>query len=208
MKKRGAFIVIDGGEGVGKSTQLGRLRKHFGDELVFTREPGGSPYAEEIRKIALHSENAGAANAKTMFALFWAGRADHLNHTIVPALESGRSVISDRFDSATFGLQIYGQRARELEGLFWTMREHYLADCAPDTYVFLDVEPRVALQRNLAERTENNHFDERDLEFHRRVRLGLQTFASLVPVPTHNIDASQPIDKVSEDLVGVVSKYV
>lgn len=205
--KRGEFIVLDGGEGAGKSTQMQKLKNHFGDSVVITREPGGSPYAEEIRQIILNSEHAGGANALTMFALFWAARADHLARTVIPALESGKTVISDRFDSATFSHQIYGQESRdELEEFFWTMREKYLAHCSPDLYILLDIDPKLALARKQGGDVEHNHFDERQLDFHERVREGIHVFSS--QVPSRIIDASRSVDEVTDELVQALSEVM
>lgn len=200
--KRGVFIVIDGGEGAGKSTQMKQLKERFGEDVLVTREPGGSPYAEEIRQLILSSEHAGEANALTMFALFWAARADHLAHTIIPALEQGRTVISDRFDSATFSHQIYGQGARDLEDLFWVMREEYLSQCSPDLYIFLDIDPKIALGRKVSGSSEHNHFDERDLDFHERVREGLRAFATRTNAVA--IDASKPVNEVADKLTALI----
>src|SRR5579864_4280814 len=108
VMEKGKFIVLEGGEGAGKSTQLRVIKEILGDDIVITREPGGSPYAEEIRNVILKSTNAGQADAKTHFALFWAARADHMKNTVLPALNAGKHVISDRFDSSTFAYQIYG----------------------------------------------------------------------------------------------------
>ncbi len=201
--KRGKFIVIDGGEGVGKSTQMKQLKDHFGDDLVVTREPGGSPYAEEIRELILKSKYAGEANALTMFALFWAARADHMAHTVLPALSEGKIVVSDRFDSATFSHQIYGQQARELEDFFWVMRDRYLGEDTPDLYIFLDVDPSVALRRKVVGDVERNHFDKRDLDFHERVREGLGVFAAKTEAKI--VDASRSVDEVFADLLELIA---
>ncbi|MDZ7726460.1 MAG: dTMP kinase [Candidatus Campbellbacteria bacterium] len=202
----GKFIVIDGVEGAGKSTQIKKLKENLGEKAVVTREPGGSPYAEEIRELILNSEYAGQANAKVMFALFWAARADHLARTIIPALESGSLVISDRFDSTTFTHQIYGQEEKELTELFWTMRDYYLEDRAPETYIFLDVDPGLALERKVVNKSESNHFDEREIAFHERVREGTRAFAE--QVPSRFVDASQPIDKVTESITEMINEYL
>ena len=129
--KKGLFIVVDSGEGSGKTTQLKKAQEFFGNKLVLTREPGGSPYAEEIRHLILKSTHAGQADAKTLFALFWAARADHMKNTVLPALKAGKIVISDRFDSSTFAYQIIAQGAKELKKFFWQMRDFYLGDVKP-----------------------------------------------------------------------------
>jgi dTMP kinase len=204
QKGKGRFIVVDSGEGAGKTSQLQFAKKFFGDKLVLTREPGGSPYAEEIRNLILQSGHAGQANAKTLFALFWAARADHVKNTILPALSEGKTVISDRFDSSTFAYQIVAQGARELEKFFWDTREFYLSLTKPDLYVYFDLDPAIGLARKASQGGgENNHFEARPLEFHYKLRDGFKEFIKSVPHKV--IDASQPIEKVREDFLAVLS---
>lgn len=192
---KGKFIVVDSGEGAGKTTQIKRAQELFGDRVVLTREPGGSPYAEEIRNIILKSPNAGQADAKTLFALFWAARADHLKNTILPALKEGKIVISDRFDSSTFAYQIVAQDARELENFFWQMRDFYLGDIKPDLYIYFDIDPKIGLSRKNGQGAEErNHFEDRQIEFHNALRGGYKEFVKHVPHVV--IDASKPIDEV------------
>ncbi|MFA6227334.1 MAG: dTMP kinase [Candidatus Paceibacterota bacterium] len=203
--KKGLFIVVDSGEGAGKTSQLKKLQSLLGENLVLTREPGGSPYAEEIRNLILKSPNAGQADAKTMFGLFWAARADHLKNTISPALDAGKTVVSDRFDSSTFAYQIVAQGARELENLFWQMRDFYLGDLKPDLYVYFDIDPVIGLARkNNQGGEELNHFEARKIDFHNALRAGYKEFIEHVPHAV--IDASQPIEKVWEDFKSVLDK--
>jgi dTMP kinase len=203
--KRGKFIVLEGGEGAGKSSQLRDIKELYGDKIITTREPGGTPYAEEIRHVILKSENASQADAKTHFALFWAARADHMKNKIIPALESGINVISDRFDSSTFAYQIYGQEAKELEEFFWQMRDFYLGDNKPDVYIYLDVSTEEGLKRkSFQSEDENNHFDQRKVEFHNRMRNGFMEF--LNKVPSTIIDANPPKAEVKAVLIEAIDK--
>jgi len=203
--KKGLFIVVDSGEGSGKTLQLNKAKEFFGKDLVLTREPGGSPYAEEIRNLILKSANAHQADAKTMFGLFWAARADHLKNTIVPALKAGKVVISDRFDSSTFAYQIVAQGARELETFFWQMRDFYLKDLKPDLYIYFDIDPVIGLARkNNQGGGELNHFEARQIDFHNQLREGYKEF--MAHVPHEVIDASQPIEKVWGDFKKVLEK--
>jgi dTMP kinase len=203
--KKGLFIVVDSGEGSGKTTQLRKAQEFFGEDLVLTREPGGSPYAEEIRQVILKSPNAGQADAKTLFALFWAARADHMKNTILPALAAGKIVICDRFDSSTFAYQIIAQGAKELKDFFWQMRDFYLGDQKPDLYVYFDIDPVIGLARkNKQGGEELNHFEAREIDFHNRLRVGYREFITHVPHAV--IDASQPIEKVWLDFKSVLDK--
>jgi dTMP kinase len=206
--KKGLFIVVDSGEGAGKTTQLNNVKELLGDTLVLTREPGGSIYAEEIRNLILKSPNAGQADAKTLFALFWAARADHLKNTIRPALDQGKTVISDRFDSSTFAYQLVAQNNRELEDLFWKMRDFYLGDLKPDLYVYFDIDPVVGLARKNSQGGEElNHFEARKIDFHNAIRAGFKEFITLVPNAV-TIDASQSKEKVWEDFKKVLDNQI
>ena len=204
--KKGLFIVVDSGEGAGKTTQLNNVKELLGDSLVLTREPGGSDYAEEIRNLILKSPNAGQADAKTLFALFWAARADHLKNTIKPALDAGKTVISDRFDSSTFAYQIIAQGATELKDFFWQMRDFYLGDLKPDLYVYFDIDPVVGLARkNQQGGEELNHFEARKIDFHNAIRMGYKEFITLVPNAV-TIDASQSKEKVWQDFKNILDQ--
>lgn len=205
--KKGKFIVLDSGEGAGKTLQLEKAAKFWGDQIVVTREPGGSKYAEQIRELILHSTYAGEANAKTMFALFWAARADHLEKTIRPAIMSGKTVITDRFDSSTYAYQLVAQGATELKDLFWMMRDVYLGDLKPDLYVYLDVDPAIGLARKNGQGpSELNHFEARKLEFHQRQRLGCREF--MTKVPHEIIDASRSIEEVWQDFQKILEREI
>ena len=206
--KRGKFIILEGGEGAGKSSQLRDLKDIYGDRIIVTREPGGTPYAEEIRHLILKSEHAGQADAKTHFALFWAGRADHLKNTIIPALENGINVISDRFDSSTFAYQIHGQEAKELSDFFWQMRDFYLNEVTPDIYIYMDVSTEEGLRRKNTQvnQDEINHFDQRKVDFHNRMREGFMEF--LKKVPHKIVDANSSKEEVKKLLIQAIDEVL
>ena len=121
MAKKGTFIVIDGGEGSGTTTVSKEIVKQFGWGAIYTREPGGSLYAEKIRELVL-SDDAKTSDAETQFALFWAARRDHIKKTVAPALAEGKVVICDRFDSSTYAYQLIAQEQIQLVELFWKIR--------------------------------------------------------------------------------------
>jgi dTMP kinase len=206
--KKGLFIVLDGGEGSGKSTLLKMIKEYYGDRVVVSREPGGSKYAEKIRKVILDSKYAKDADGKTMFALFWAARADHLANTIIPALNSGKIVVSDRFDSSTYAYQIEAQGSRELEDFFWLIREKFLGQYKPDSYVYLDVRPEAGLARKKTQKDERkNHFDKRKLDFHYRLREGFKEFFMQTNhgIKSSIIDAENSKEKVFEDFRRIIA---
>ena len=137
--KKTKFIVIEGGEGAGKSTVIKLLKEELGDIIHITREPGGSPYAETIRNVALKSPDAKNAPAETMICLMFAARYDHVLNTVVPQLKLGKNVICDRFDSSSYTYQIFGQKGgKKIEKLFWNLRK--MISRVPDLYIYIDVD--------------------------------------------------------------------
>lgn len=194
----GKFIVLDGGEGAGKGSVSNELRRVLSpDTTIFTREPGGSFFAEKIRKLIL-SDDAESVDALTHFCLFWASRAEHIRVTINPALKSGKNVICDRYDVSTYAYQICGQENHDLEYLFSVMRQHYSKLAIPDLYLYLDIDPENGLART-KNRDENNHFDGRELPFHRLVRQGYFEFFKNFECNSKIIDAEQPLSVVVEE---------
>lgn len=203
MGKTGYFIVIEGGEGAGKTTQLKLLKDQMGDHLEVTREPGGTEYAEEIRHVILKSPNAAQADANTLFSLFWAARADHLKNRIIPALKQDRLVVCDRFDSSTYAYQVIAQGESHLKDFFWAARDFYLGEFKPDLYIYLNIDPIAGLSRKTNQGAEEqNHFEDRKLEFHSKMREGFYEFFQKVPHVV--IDASRSIEDIHEDIVQII----
>lgn len=202
---KGRFVVIDGGEGAGKSTAIQSLRVRYPD-AVFTREPGGSPFAEKIREV-IHEPEAAHADAVTLFNLMWAARTDHIRNTIMPALEQSRLVICDRFDSSTWAYQIVAQENANLAELFWHMRKAVVPPELPHVYIWLDIDPAIGLQRVHSRGEKLSHFDARKLTFHEKVREGFADFFSR-DIPYEKIDASQPADVVLSHLSKTIEHYL
>lgn len=199
---RGKFIVLDGGEGAGKSTVAGFLKTKLPNErFLFTREPGGTPLAEKIRAVIISPEDS-EASAETQFGLIWAARFDHIQKVIQPALAQGINVVSERFDSATYAYQIHGQAAPHLKPLFYECRK-FLGECVPDLYILLDVEPKEGLarmrRRNRKTGEPIDSFEKRELAFHERVRAGLLGF--MKTVPSIVVDANRPLETVQKDVL-------
>ena len=196
--RKGVFIVLDGGDGAGKSSVAQKLKEVYGDRLLITREPGGSRYAEKIRELILSDDGKGA-DPETQFLLFWAARRDILTKVIKPALDEGKIVVCDRFDSSTYAYQIYAPKRFELEPLFWYLREVMLLkdDLEPDLYVLLDVDPERGIERAKG-RGALNHFDKKSLEFRKRVSDGLKEFI------LHKIDNGTVVD-ANQDFEAVLN---
>lgn len=199
--ERGRFIVFDGGEGAGKGTVLKELEKHFPPpKTIFTREPGGTKFAEKIRDVIL-CEDASEADANTLFALYWAARADHITNLIGPALLRGVNVVSDRFDSSTFAYQIWAQEGFHLRLLFDQLRATFCGIHVPYMYIYLDLDPAIGLERIKGRRAQD-HMERRKLEFHQKVREGYHQFVD--KYNGHIINANRPIEELVAECVRVV----
>lgn len=202
----GRFITLEGGEGTGKSTQIRRLAAALekkGVSVLCTREPGGSPGAEEIRKLMVEGE-PGRWNAVTETLLAYAARADHVARTIGPALQADSWVISDRFSDSTFAYQGVGRGlARE------TIRRidsAVLDDFAPDLTLILDLDVKIGLERALARSGAETRFEKFGPEFHGKLRQAFLDIAKRNPERCRVIDASGSEDQVAEAIFAAVSQ--
>jgi len=204
------FIVVEGGEGSGKSTLMIALQEAFGDKIVTTREPGGSPYAELLRTVTIKTPLAKTAPTETTLCLMFAARYDNLVNMIKPALEKGLHVVSDRFDASSYTYQVHSQSGGKLDKLFWELRKRL--GVVPDLYVFIDVDPKEGIRRAshrnqaLSLGKEYDHFDDRELDFHTKVRAGYKKFFKKVPHIV--IDANRPLEEVRIDFVEKISEVL
>ncbi len=194
------FITLEGGEGTGKSTQARLLADRLAAaafDCVVTREPGGSPFAEEIRALLL----GGTLPARTAIAealLFLAARADHVAHTIAPALAAGRWVICDRFSDSTRVYQ--GIAGRVPKATLVELDRLVLAGLRPDLTLIFDLAPEVGLARAGARRAASSGADPyegRDLAYHRELREGFRAIARDEPDRCVLIDANGTPDQVA-----------
>jgi dTMP kinase len=199
----GRFITFEGGEGAGKSTQArllaDRLKAH-GIDVVVTREPGGSPFAEQVRALVL-DPSIEAHSPLSEALLFYAARADHLEKLIRPELARGRWVISDRFSDST---RVYQSAAGGLPlGVFDALEQIVVAPTGPDLTVVLDIAPEVGLRRATERRiasTQPDAFEKRDLAYHRRLREGFAAIATAEPQRCVLIDAARQPDAIAADI--------
>ena len=216
MSRRGKFITFEGLDGTGKSTQLRRLAaalREVGHKVIETREPGGTPTAEKIRKILLDSGTAGLSPLAEM-ALMFASRAQHIAEVIEPALASGSIVLCDRFTDSTEAYQGGGRKLGSD-----SVRELHRVLCGnlqPDLSILLDSDPHSSLSRarrrnKIASRTagrshDENRFEQETRTFFARVREGYAAIARREPGRVITIDARGTPGQTHQRIVEVVRK--
>lgn len=201
------FITLEGGEGVGKSTNLAamaELLRATGRELVVTREPGGTPLAETIREVLLAPRDEKVAPDAELLLLF-AGRAQHWQQMILPALKRGAWVLCDRFLDATYAYQ-GGGRGLDVS-LIDSLADLVLKAQGPALTLLLDVDVATGMGR-AAERAALDRFEQEQLSFFERVRASYLARAEAEPERIKRIDAGQPLAAVQRDVAGVLSAYI
>jgi len=195
----GKFVVFDGIDGSGKTTQRELVRNALvaaGIDVIVTREPGGTPISEEIRSVLL-SPNLGDFSGTTEMLLVFAARAQHLDQLIRPRLESGTWVLCDRFSTSTFAYQV---RARGLsESLFNTLCQEVIGDTRPDFSFLFDLPEEIASSRVGQRFGQQDRFDLERTEFFRLARAGYREIAER---DGHiRIDASRSIEEVTQAIL-------
>ncbi|HBM27324.1 MAG TPA: dTMP kinase [Halomonas sp.] len=213
MSKRGRFITLEGGEGVGKSTNVAFVEawlKERGIEVVRTREPGGTARAEAIRELLLDPSPNEPLSVDAELLLVFAARAQHLAEKILPALARGAWVVCDRFTDATFAYQgggrgIDAQRIAQLE-------QFVQRGLAPDVTLLLDMSPEAAKERlegRLRDlNTQRDRFEQERVEFFMAVRRAYLERAASAPERFALIDAAQPLQDVQVALSRVLEERV
>lgn len=194
------FITFEGIDGAGKSTHIARVIERLaarGAEVLSTREPGGTPLAESLRGLFLHSGMDGLTEALLVFA----GRRDHLVKLIEPALAAGKTVVCDRFTDASFAYQGAG-RGMDL-AVLGTLEQWVQQGRQPDLTLWFDLPAELAAQRRAAAR-EADRFEQQDLDFFERVRSGYAARAAASPQRFARIDASGSIESVAAQIDAVL----
>ena len=202
----GRFITIEGGEGAGKSTAQTFLADKLaaqGISVLQTREPGGTPLAEAIRRNLLSVDEEAPVEMAELLLVF-AARAQHLAKVIEPALEQGQWVLCDRFTDATYAYQGAGRAlSGELIGKLETLVQ---GDRHPDTVILLDMPPQIGLARARA-RGALDRFEQEEQAFFERVRQGYLERAAAFPNRYVVVDATQELSEVQRSLETVMAKW-
>ncbi len=207
MTALGLFISFEGIDGSGKSTQaryLAATLREAGHEVVLTREPGGSPGAEDIRKLVLEGDPE-RWSAETEILLFTAARRDHLERVITPAIEAGQVVICDRFADSTRmyqGLRAPGLRDKvdQLHGL--------MIGREPDLTVLVDMDPETGLARALGRQGSEERFESFGTALQEKMRSGFLEMAKTNPDRFAVIDGAQTERDVARDILAIVTPHL
>ncbi|MES9828903.1 MAG: dTMP kinase [Candidatus Thiodiazotropha sp.] len=204
---KGRFITVEGGEGAGKSSNLAFIQSLIetaGKQVLFTREPGGTPLGEAIRELLLGHNHTGMAD-DTELLLMFAARAEHLQQKILPALERGIWVLCDRFTDASFAYQGAG-RGLSLEKIA-KLQQFVQGTLRPDLTLLLDVPVDTGLQR-AGKRSEPDRFESENRDFFEKVRAGYLQIATQEPDRVQVIDASPALEMVQNQIKTVVQHYL
>jgi len=193
------FITFEGIDGSGKSTQSRRFADHLrgkGEDVVLTREPGGSPGAEEIRQLVLTGDPQ-RWSPETEILLFTASRRDHLEKTIDPALAQGKIVISDRFADSTRVYQ--GATRGDLRAMVDSLHRLMIGR-EPDLTFIIDMDPATALERGLARKSGEDRFEDFGLGFQETLRHGFLALAHANPARCILIDGNRTSDQIASEI--------
>ncbi|WP_138436474.1 dTMP kinase [Marinobacter shengliensis] len=207
MHTRGRFITFEGTEGVGKSTQLenaANTLKDLGIDVIVTREPGGTPMAENIRELLL-SPREEPVHETTELLLMFAARAQHLHNRILPALDKGQWVLCDRFTDATFAYQGGGRGVpAERIALLETLVQ---GEVRPDHVILLDAPVETGMAR-AKKRGELDRFEQETLAFFQRIRDTYLARATAMPGNYHVVNAALPLEQVSASVSALLAALV
>ena len=204
---KGKFITIEGTEGVGKSTNIAFIQEWLvtqGIEVVMTREPGGTPLAEEMSQILLEKRDE-VFDASAELLLIFAARAQHIARVILPALNRGAWVVSDRFTDATYAYQGFG-RGLDIH-VIETLEQLVQGELRPDLTLVLDIEVELGLARASA-RAELDRFESEKVEFFERVRNGYRARVAKNPSRYAVVDAGQALDRVQQEIESVLNRLI
>ena len=204
---KGFFLVLEGTEGVGKSTNIEFIKDYLRSKdvpLVLTREPGGTPMAEEIRELLLAPREEAVAETAELLLMF-AARAQHLQEVILPALDEGQWVLSDRFTDATYAYQGGGRnmdndKIKQLEILVQ-------GEIRPDKIIILDLPVEEGLKR-ARQRADLDRFEQEEKAFFEKVRAAYHERAKADPDRYSIVDASQTLSEVQSSIQNVLDELL
>jgi dTMP kinase len=205
--KSGLFISLEGGEGVGKSTNLQFIQQWLNQHQIpvtVTREPGGTAVAEKIRSLLLEPQDE-AISEQAELLLMFAARAQHLQNLIKPALQQGQWVLCDRFTDATYAYQ-GGGRHMDMQTIAW-LEQMVQGDLRPDLTLLLDAPIELGMQR-AQKRGALDRFEVEQIDFFKRVQQTYLQRAAEYPQRYQIIDASLPLEQVQAQISAVLERLI
>ena len=200
------FITLEGPEGSGKSCQIPELAEFVrqqGYEVLTTREPGGTAIGDQVRQVIMNLKNT-EMNPRTEILLFCAARAQIVDEVILPALNRGVVVISDRYGDSTLAYQGYGHRM-DLD-ILRQILNFATGGLKPDLTLLLDVDVEEGLRRRRCSGGEWNRLDAYEVEFHKRVRAGYHELAKAEPDRWESINANLNVEMVQSNIRKVIER--
>ena len=205
--KRGKFITLEGGEGVGKTTNLHFIKDYLQQQQIqvtVTREPGGTALAEKIRQLLLDADSEKVAETSELLLMF-AARAQHIQHVIAPALAQGNWVLCDRFTDATYAYQ-GGGRGLSIDTIAW-LEQLVQGELRPDLTLLLDAPIEIGMER-AQKRGAFDRFEAEKISFFTRVRDMYLSRAAQQPERIKVIQAHQSLANVQQDIIEVMQQFV
>lgn len=206
MASQGTLLVCEGGEGCGKDANIAYLQDRYKErnDVIFTREPGGTDIGNKIRAILMDTSHTNMS-VETELLLFLASRAQLMEEVVKPALEQGVHVISNRFALSTIAYQIFRKDRHNYRPFLDAVSEQLLGTIEP-YYILLDVEPEVGLRRARGRDEESTRFDFEALETHQKVREGY--LDAIRSFPHVIVDANRPLPEVQQEVQGHVESVL
>ena len=203
-QKVGRFITFEGTEGAGKTTQISRIQTFLeteGYEVITTREPGGTPLSEKIRGLLLQDD----MSQMTELLLMFAARAEHIAKVILPAINAGKWVLCDRFTESSYAYQGYarGLPLSQIEALENLVQ----GDLRPDCTFWFDIPVREGMKR-VDNRGGRDRFEAENIAFFEKVAFGFSELAKARPSQFHRLDALQPADTVTHDILQYLNRLI
>lgn len=206
---KGIFITLEGGEACGKTTQIQMLKEYFKNKKIdalFTKEPGGMPLTDELRRLILNYE-IDPPLEKTELLLYMAARIEDIEKVIKPALQEGKIVIADRFNDSTIAYQASGRQIMSIDDMI-NFTENIIDNFTPDLTIYLRLDPQTAFERKKNIDLELDRIEKAGLDFHRRVLEGFDYMAKKEPERFAVIDASKSRDEVFKEILSAIRKKV
>ncbi len=208
----GKFITFEGGEGAGKSTQIKMLYDYLkakNEDVIITKEPGGTEVGLEIRKILVCGDKDKIdATAETL--LYFADRHIHLTQKVWPAMKNGTIVLGDRFADSTVAYQYYGYNKKVKKEVLENLYEIAVGNFKPDLTIILDIDPKIGLTRSFDKAkgmdVKELRFETMDMKFHENLRRGFLEIAKSEPERCVVLDADKTPEELHSDIVRVIEK--